>query len=49
METVFWDRNNTHYASFKETDMDIKLGLLYSNNMKNSDVKYKVLEELNVN
>ena len=29
--------------------MDVKLGLLDSNNIKNSDAKYKVLEELNIN
>ena len=49
METVFLDENNTQYISFEEIDIDVKLGLLDFNNMKNSDKKYKVLEELNVN
>ena len=44
-----WDRDNTKYISFKETDADIKLSLLLSNNITNSKIKYEVLEDLDIN
>ena len=48
METMFWDEENTKYVSFKEMDADVKLGLLCSNNITNCEVKYEVLDDLDI-
>ena len=36
------------YTSFKATDSNVHLGILHSNNLVNIDVKYEVLENINV-
>ena len=49
MDTVYQDREITKYVSFKEIDVDVKLGILYSNNISNSKGKLEILEDLDVN
>jgi len=49
IEIVFWDNNNTKYVSFKKMNKDVKISLLHLNNMTNSEAKYEVLENLDVN
>jgi hypothetical protein len=44
-----WDSNYTKYVFFKETDSDIRLGTLYSNNAKNMEEKFKILKNTNAN
>ena len=46
---MFQDGKNTKYESFKEKDIDVKLGLLHLNNMTNCEAKYEVLENLDIN
>jgi len=41
-----WDGGYTKYISFKETDSNLRLGTLYSNNARNIKGKYKVLENV---
>lgn len=49
MNENYWDSNYTKYVSFKETDSDIRLGTLYSNNAKNMEEKFKILKNTNAN
>ena len=48
MKQTFWDRENTYYVSFKGLDITVRLGMLHSNNMVQSEAKFEVLEGLNV-
>ena len=49
MEIIYCRGKITKYVLFKEIEVDVKLGMLYSNNMSNSKGKFKILEDLNVN
>jgi len=49
MNIEFWDSNNIRHLLFKETDTNNRLGTLYSNNLENTDAKWKVLENMSIN
>ena len=48
MELDFQDRENTKYTLFKVTNVNLRLGILHSNNLVNIDVKYEILEDKNM-
>lgn len=48
MKQIFWDGENTYYVSFKGSDIIIRLGILHSNNLVQSEAKFEVFEGLNV-
>ena len=49
MDIEFWDSNNIRHLLFKEIDTNNRLGTLYSNNLENTDAKWKVLENMSIN
>ena len=49
IETIYQGGKITKYVLFKEMEADVKLRILYSNNMSNSEGKFKILEDLDVN
>ena len=44
-----WDGNHSQYVSFKETNTDIRLGALHTNNIVNIKAKFEILEDVLVN
>ena len=44
-----WEGNHTRYVSFKATNADIRLEVLYANNIVNIRDKYEILENVSVN
>ena len=45
----FQNGNHTKYISFKKTNTQIKLGILYSNNLRNIELEYEIFKDLDIN
>ena len=43
-----WDGDYTKYVSFKTIDLNVRLGMLHSNNLIDVNAKYKVLEGVSI-
>ena len=44
-----WNGSYIKNILFKITELDIRLRILYSNNLKNTEERYEILEDLNAN
>ena len=43
-----WNSNITKYIWFYKIDLGDRLGLLYSNNIRNINIKFEVLEKVDI-
>ena len=48
MKAKFWNRSHMKYALFKKTNLEIRLGTLHLNNLRNIETRYEILEDLNI-
>ena len=49
MQSKTWNSENTQYVLFKEINPETRLHIIHSNNIKNIEGKFKVLENININ